>query len=49
MTQVTHVVGEFVFNKITVLPIAGNVPGPVGTFNEICNEPLPKRKKADFS
>ena len=29
----------------TVRPIVGNVQGPVGKFNRISDEPLPKRKK----
>ena len=32
-------------NQFSVRPIGGNVQGPAGKFNEICNEPLPKRRK----
>ena len=32
-------------NQFLVRPSGGNVPGPAGKFNEVCNEPLPKRRK----
>ena len=32
-------------SQFSVRPIAGNVQGPVGKFNRISDEPLPKRKK----
>ena len=35
-------------SQFSVIPTAGNVQGPVGTFNEICNESLSKSKRADF-
>ena len=44
-------VRDFGFNdntiksQFSVRPLAGNVQGPVGRFNRISDEPLPKRKK----
>ena len=44
-------VGDFGYNgntiksQFSVRPISGNVQGPVGKFNRISDEPLPKRKK----
>ena len=35
-------------SQFPVRPIAGNVQGPVGKFNRISDEPLPKRKKDDL-
>ena len=32
-------------SQFLVRPIAGNVQGPVGKFNRISDQPLPKRKK----
>ena len=32
-------------SQVSVRPIVGNVQGPVGKFNRISDEPLPKRKK----
>ena len=32
-------------SQFSVRPIAGNIQGPVGKFNRISDEPLPKRKK----
>ena len=36
-------------SQFSVRPIAGNVPGPVGKFNRISDEPLPKGKKIWFA
>ena len=32
-------------NKFLMRPTGENVQGPAKKFNEICNEPLPKRRK----
>ena len=36
---------NIVKNQFLMRPIGGNVQGPAKKFNEICNEPLPKRRK----
>ena len=41
--------GNTVKNQFLVRPIGGNVQGPSGKFNEICNGPLPQRKKNEMS
>ena len=32
-------------NQFLIRPIGANVQGPAEKFNEICNEPFPKRRK----
>ena len=36
-------------NQFLMRPIGGNVQGPAGEFNEICNEPMPKRRKWEIT
>ena len=37
--------GNTVKNQFSIRPIERNVQGPAEKFKEICNEPLPKRRK----
>ena len=37
--------GNTVKNQFLIWSIGGNEQGPAETFNEICNEPSPKRRK----
>ena len=36
-------------NQFSIRIIGGKVQGPAEKFNEICNEPLPKRRKWDVA